>query len=655
MALPPGFLDELRTRLTLSDVVGRKVTWDRRKSNAGRGDHWAPCPFHQEKTASFHVDDRKGFYYCFGCQAKGDMITFVKEIENLSFIEAVERLAAEAGMEMPKERADPQAAERRDRLTRLIDVMEQAVAIYGLAFRSGAGQGARSYAERRGLAPETLRRFGIGYAPDSRRHQTDLFRERGVLEDAIAAGLVILPDDGGTPYDRFRDRLMFPIRDARGRCIAFGGRALSPNAQAKYLNSPETDLFHKGRTLYNIQHAREAAGKTGTLIVAEGYMDVVALVAAGFEEAVAPLGTAITEDQLALLWRIAPEPVVALDGDKAGLRAADRLVDLALPRLTPGHSLRFCLMPDGNDPDDLIRSGGVAAMRGALDDAIPLIEMLWRREVAQQPLDTPERRAAFDGRLRAAVGQIADQTVRAHYAADLWERRQALFRSAPAHGRPAPSGRPFASPPFGARSAQRGGWRTQRIEGSTEDTRATQLVRSARPEAVRIAEALILLVSLHNPQALGPLEAAIEDLPIQTPEFEPVLAGLLSALADEVDPVIRLSDFGIDAVALLSRVPQARTHPQARPGCEPDLVRAVLSEAIARHRAQLGLTVEFGGAGRDLAETEGDEWTWRKRQVTDECHDVNRDVLRNSGEERDDGPSPIAKMLESGATLRKKR
>ena len=323
MALPPGFLDDLRTRLVLSDVVGRKVIWDARKSNPAKGDFWSPCPFHQEKTPSFHVDDRKGFYYCFGCHQKGDMISFVKETDNVSFIEAVEILAREAGVDMPARTHDPRAAERKDRQTRLAEVMEQAVQLYGLAFRSASGQGVRDYVRGRGLTDETLKRFEIGFAPDNRTHQTQMFREKGVLDEAIGAGLVIVPDDGGAPYDRFRGRLMFPIRDPRGRCIAFGARAMDPNARAKYLNSPETDLFDKGRTLYNHGTGAGSGGQDGGLIVAEGYMDVIALAQAGSAMRLPRLGTAITEDQLALMWRIADEPVIALDGDKAGLRAAD--------------------------------------------------------------------------------------------------------------------------------------------------------------------------------------------------------------------------------------------------------------------------------------------------------------------------------------------
>ncbi len=293
MSLPPGFLDELRSRLSLAQVVGRKVVWDTRKSNQGKGDMWAPCPFHQEKTASFHVDDRQGFYYCFGCHAKGDAISFVRETENVGFMEAVEILAREAGMQMPAR--DPRAVEKADRHSQLVEVMEQAVQFFRLQLRMQAGAGARDYLAGRGLSDAALERWEIGLAPDGWQGLWDHLRAKGVAEDLIlGAGLARESQKGGKPYDVFRNRIMFPIRDARGRAIAFGGRALDPNDNAKYLNSPETALFDKGRVLFNMGPARLAAGKGATLIVAEGYMDVIALSEAGFGAAVAPLGTAVT-------------------------------------------------------------------------------------------------------------------------------------------------------------------------------------------------------------------------------------------------------------------------------------------------------------------------------------------------------------------------
>ncbi|MEL6477222.1 MAG: DNA primase [Pseudomonadota bacterium] len=614
MALPPGFLDDLRSRLTLSEVAGRKVIWDQRKSQPGKGDFWAPCPFHQEKTPSFHVDDRKGFYYCFGCHAKGDMITFVKDIENVSFIEAVEILAREAGVEMPAQTRDPKAAEKRDRQTRLLEVMEQAVQAYGLAFRAAQGQTARDYAAKRGLSAETLKRFEIGYAPDSRNFLAQGFREKGQVEEAVAAGLLIQPEGGGTPYDRFRGRLMFPIRDARGRCIAFGGRTLVGH-DAKYLNSPETDLFHKSRVLYHHGPASDAARNAGTVIVAEGYMDVVALAQAGFAHAVAPLGTAVTEEQLALLWRMAAEPVLALDGDKAGLRAADRVVDLALPLLQPGRSLRFCLMPEGQDPDDLIKAGGPEAMVERLSAALPLIDMLWRREAEAEPLDTPERRAALDQRLKAALGKIADPGVRNHYAAELRQRRAALFRAPEA---------PRGAPRPGPGQAVGRGWpgRGRAPMGPVATTKSSPLAKSGQGDPARIREAAILLLAAANPDHAAPLETRLEEMPLLTPDYLPLRDRLLTALIEPgQEEALR------EITATLARVPQARAHPMARPVADGAKLRDVLADAIDRHTARIGFETEFAEAGRDLSEDAGEDATWRMRQAGQQMQMVDQRAL----------------------------
>lgn len=433
MSLPPGFLEELRTRVSLAAIVGRKVTWERGKTNAGKGDYWAPCPFHQEKTASFHVKDREGFYYCFGCQAKGDAITFLREAEGMGFMEAVEVLAGQAGMTMPAR--DPAAAARAEARKGLTEVLEACVAHYRLMLRGGQAEGARDYLRGRGLGGGAAQRFELGYAPDARRGLAEAMATRGIPEDdLVRAGMLIRPDDGGKPYDRFRGRIMFPIRDAQGRCISFGGRALSPEARAKYLNGPETELFDKGRSLYHHGPAREAAGKAGRLIVAEGYMDVIALARAGFAESVAPLGTAVTEAQLDLLWRMADEPIVALDGDAAGLRAARRLADLALPKIGPGRSLRFALLPEGRDPDDLLREGGPEAMEAVLREALPLVEMLWRSAIEGKALDSPERRAGLDADLREMLRRIPDTGLRRHYGEAFAERRAALFHPGRAAG-----------------------------------------------------------------------------------------------------------------------------------------------------------------------------------------------------------------------------
>ena len=400
------------------------------------------------------MDEAKGYYYCFGCHAKGDAVTFLRETENLGFMEAVERLTAEAGMALPE--ADPAAAARATVAKGLVEAMEAAVQFYRLQLGTARAADARAYLDRRGLAAETRDRFEIGYAPDGRTALLDSLTDKGFARaQLVEAGLVGLRDDGSA-YDRFRGRIMFPIRDARGRAIAFGARALAQDQEPKYLNSPETPLFDKGRSLYNAGPARSAAAKAGTVVVCEGYMDVIALAEAGIEHAVAPLGTAITETQLQLLWKLAPEPVVALDGDKAGQAAAQRLIDLALPLVEPGRALRFALMPAGQDPDDVIRAGGAKAMEALLAKSLPMIELIWRRETDGAVLDSPERRAGLDARLKAHLARIGNEGLRAHYEAEIRARRAELFAPAP---RAADAGRPR---PGARRKARRRAWRRAR-------------------------------------------------------------------------------------------------------------------------------------------------------------------------------------------------
>ena len=414
MSLPPGFLEELRARISVSQVVGRKVSWDMKKSNQSKGDMWAPCPFHQEKTASFHVDDQKGFYYCFGCHAKGDAISFVKETENVNFIEAVEILAKEAGLQMPQQ--DPLAKEKSSYRDELFKIMELSVRFYQRSLSSAKGERAREYIKSRQLTSKIIDDFELGFAANNRTDLFDYLSDKNIPEQHIIdTGMCLRPDDGGTVYDRFRDRIMYPIRDSRGRCIAFGGRAMSKNARAKYLNSPETKLFDKGRSLYNFSTARAALNSQSSLIVAEGYMDVIALSQANFKASVAPLGTAITKDQLTLIWRISPEPVIALDGDRAGIGAAYRLVDVALPLIETGKTIKFALMPEGYDPDDLIKERGRDAMQNFVDQSISLADLLWRRETDGFSFNNPEARADLDKRLDLALSNIRDRQLKYHY------------------------------------------------------------------------------------------------------------------------------------------------------------------------------------------------------------------------------------------------
>lgn len=441
MALPDGFLDELKTRIRPSDLIGRTVALKRQgREFAGLS------PFKKERTPSFFVNDEKGFYHCFASQEHGDVITWLQKTQGLSFMEAVEALAAEAGMDVPK--SEPVSEEVQARRKSALEWIEAAQAWFVRQLQTPAGEEARAYLERRGLTAKDMETFGLGFAPDRRRGLVDALTQKGAeVADLEEAGLVIVPDDGGAAYDRFRGRVMFPIEDARGRLVAFGGRALSKDVRAKYLNSPETSLFHKGSLLYRYPQARAHANdpkvKARGLIVAEGYMDVIAFARAGLGHAVAPLGTALTENQLKLLWRAGAEPVICLDGDSAGTRAAATAAERALPLLEPGKTLRFVFLPEGADPDDLLREKGAEALKDAVSGAKPLIDVLWERELAVEALDDPDRRAGFRKRLRALAAKISDPDVKAEYRAEFDLRIEQLFaRARPAARRAGGAWRP---------------------------------------------------------------------------------------------------------------------------------------------------------------------------------------------------------------------
>ena len=436
MAFPSHILDDLRDRVPLSDLVGRRVKLIKR----GR-EFTGLCPFHNEKTPSFTISDDKGFYHCFGCGAHGSVFDFLMRTEGLGFVEAVEKIADLAGVKLPAQSAEDR--EQTEQRMGLLNLTELVTGWFESQLGGQGGKRARDYLASRGLDDGMIKNFRLGFAPQNRTALKEAMLARSVNEEAlIEAGLLIKPEDGGATYDRFRNRIIFPIADRRDRVIAFGGRALG-DGKPKYINSPDTPLFHKGRTLFGLAHARKAARAEASVVVVEGYMDVIALAAVGLDHAVAPLGTAITEDQIRELWRLAPEPVLCLDGDEAGLRAAVSAADRALPLLKPGYSLRFALLPAGEDPDSVVRHGGAAALKPLLDDALPLADVLWRNAVNRKTLDTPERRAALERTLHELVGRIGDATVRGYYRDYVNQRLGDMFgdRRTPAVPRSGTPGR----------------------------------------------------------------------------------------------------------------------------------------------------------------------------------------------------------------------
>lgn len=533
MSLSTEFLDEIRARVSLSGVVGRKVKLVKR----GR-EHSGLCPFHNEKTPSFTVSEDKGFFHCFGCGAHGDVIGFVMRTEGLSFPEAAEKLANEAGLQMPVSTPmDREAAQRR---ADLYEVLDAATGWFQEQLHASGGAEARSYLERRGLSPETAAIFRLGLAPDSRGALRKAMNARGYDDDQLVdAGLMKRPDpeEGGRRRsqelrDYFFNRITFPITDRRGRVVAFGGRALG-DSKAKYLNSPETTLFHKGRVLYNMARARQAAHDTGEVIVVEGYMDVIALAQAGFPAAVAPLGTAVTEEQIEELWRMAPRPTMCLDGDAAGQRAGFRAASRALPILKPGCSLGFAVLPSNEDPDSLVNSRGATAFREVLDNAQPLAEVVWRMTLGDRPMTSPEDRAAFRVELRKTVAQIADPDLKAEYGREMDQRVQQAFGGhiqrgggkAGQHGGGGQFGRAGARQRFGDR---RSGWRTQAA--------APRIGALQSPDFLRRRQDQVLLATLVNhPAVLLDYAEDLAVLKLQSQDLDRFRQALLDLVAREPD------------------------------------------------------------------------------------------------------------------------
>ena len=564
MRFSDSFLDEIRDRVPISSVVGTRVSWDRRKTNAPRGDYWACCPFHGEKSPSFHCEDKKGRYHCFGCGVSGDHFRFLTELDGMSFPEAVERIAEMASVPMPAR--DPEAEKRDQQRASLTDVMELATTFFQEQLQSAAGAKARAYLRDRGLSSATQQSFRLGYASDSRNALKEFLAAKGITKAQMeTCGLVIHGDDIAVSFDRFRDRVMFPIPDSRGRIIAFGGRALTSDALAKYLNSPETELFHKGNVLYNYVRARKALQKDGTVIAVEGYMDVIALAQAGFENVVAPLGTALTENQLELIWRMAGEPVLCFDGDQAGLKAAWRAADMALPLIQPGRTLRFALLPEGKDPDDLVRADGPDAFRAVLAEARPLADLLWMRETSGGVFDTPERRADLEKTLRELTSRIRDESVRYHYQQEMRDRVHAFFG--------AQRGRPFDKQRTGpgerdkrnngAQGGQwaRGGAAAGRLAVSESLARSAMVKRAGSVMPLR--EAAIVVALVNHPQLVDENFDEIESLDLGHSELKALHLALIDAHAhgqagDRVTTVEAIRNAGLGdawerAVGLIRR------------------------------------------------------------------------------------------------------
>lgn len=629
MRFTPQFLDELKARLLVSEVVGRRV----KLKKAGR--EWKGLsPFQQEKTPSFFVNDEKQAWFDFSSGKNGSIFDFIMQTDGVDFPEAVERLAAMAGLPLPA--ATPDAARQEQRRRSLYDVMELAALYFADNLASRAGARARGYLADRGILPSTQVKFRLGYASPDRFALKEHLGKLGVsVESMVEAGLLSAGDDIPVPFDKFRDRVMFPITDIRGRVIAFGGRALEKDVAAKYLNSPETPLFHKGDNLYNLATARKAAHDGASVVVVEGYVDVIAMVTSGFAATVAPLGTALTENQLALLWKMADEPILCFDGDRAGQKAAYRAADLALPHLKPGKSLRFALLPEGQDPDDLARAGGRLAIEEVIGVARPLADLLWSREAEGGSFGTPERRAALEARINELAGGIRDEVVRRYYRQDWAERLRAAFapvggfgggyrgggnfrggadsgrRFPPRGGFPQGGGRfapqtrqaGLSSPPLG-----RGPYQV-----ASPDLASSPIMRGQR-SALSRREALILQSLLNHPWLLHDHLEEVAALEFAHPEAHRLRAAIIAAFAADHhhgdDPAGQSEKLRADLAKAglseqLQRLERAITTQAvwgAGPEAAPEDVLSTWQQLVALHRQSHSLLRELKDAELALGE-----------------------------------------------------
>ena len=631
MPFDPSFLDEIRARLPVSQVVARKVQLKR----AGR-EFKGLSPFKDEKTPSFTVNDQKGFYHCFASGEHGDIFKFVMQTEGLSFPEAVERLAGEAGVPMPvRQPPTPEMERRRSERERLHDLLTHASNWYQAQLTSGAGREARSYLDGRGLTHGTIKRFQIGFAPNDRNALKQELARCGFTDREMAlSGMAVHGEDIAVPYDRFRGRIMFPIHDLKGRVIAFGGRALDPNVPAKYLNSPETPLFHKGAILYNAAGARQAIYDRGEAIVVEGYMDVVALAQAGFGNAVAPLGTALTELQIKLLWRMAEEPLLCFDGDAAGMRAAFRAIDTVIPHLTPGRSLRFAFLPDGMDPDDLVRAEGPDAFRRVLAQARPLADVLWEREWADGNWHTPERRAALEKQIHQIVARIADQSVRSHYQRAMRDKLFQAWRASQAgnimnrSGYPGTNWRhghgtnPATGHSHNTRLSARRGQANRYMAPDTRDSGAQPSASTALKKSRLVAgggadlpprEVALIRTLLNHPWLIDDQCEEIAALEFASHSLSQLRDGILSVHASN-NPLDRqtlhtqLSMLGLSRIA--ERTARALTHKSdrfAEPDAERTLVETGWRHAVTLHARQSSLKQALDAARRAWDEDGSEE------------------------------------------------
>lgn len=608
MNFSKSFLDDLRNRTSLSDLIGGKVSWDQKKSRSGQGDFWAPCPFHEEKTASFHVDGQKGFYYCFGCHAKGDCFAFLKDYENLSFLESVSFLSQKLGIPLPRNNSNTEIFDKKN--FELLEIMQVASEFYIRELKTSNAIECVKYIESRDIKRGTIDHFEIGFASNGVRSIYSYLLEKGFSpKHILESGLCIEPEKGKEPFDRFRNRIMFPIKDQKGQTIAFGGRSLDPTARAKYLNSPETSLFSKGQIVYNFSNAKPQGKIKKPLIVVEGYMDVISLFQAGFNNVVAPLGTAITEAQLRLMWRLHFEPIIILDGDKAGRTASSKLMSLALPFIEPERSLRFGILPFGQDPDDYLKSEGSAALEIIIERALPIINMLWNDQTKDLVFDSPERRAALELNLRNEIGKIKNSHLRTHFQHAISKMQKSFFSNLTSND--------LESRNSGQKKLS---FNQRKINAKASDAAKNSLLGQASSNLdveLRLKEGAILLGAINHPIIAFQLENEISRVKFKFADLEEIRNIILEelplaeamtkdAFQENISRKIKSN-----VLEMLEKIPHLKVHASLSSVASASNAKKAIEDAITRHNSLNDFKKEIRIAESEILNSTTEELTSR--------------------------------------------
>ncbi|MEE2774488.1 MAG: DNA primase [Pseudomonadota bacterium] len=652
MTFSKSFIDSLRSDISLADIIGSRVAWDSTKTQAHKGDFWAPCPFHEEKTASFHVDANKGFYYCFGCQAKGDCFTFLRDFENLSFSEAVHVIAQKLGVPIPAQTEDVRKREKS--METSLQVIKLASKFYRSNLQKPEAIAAKTYLQNRGISEKAIAKFEIGYALSTKNSLTNFMTTKGItLDQLVVAGLCSTSDSTGEPFDRFRNRIVFPIHDSRGRTIAFGGRSMNPKANAKYLNSPETSLFSKGKVLYNYFNAKSYSSSESPLIVVEGYIDVIALWQAGYQRAVAPLGTAITAEQLFMLWNASTEPVIALDGDTAGKNATKKLIGLALRHLEPEKSLRFAVLPAGQDPDDLIKSKNFTLLEALIENAYPLIDVLWNLKTENRIFDSPERKAALDASMRDEIRLIKNAHLRSYFLSRLAELQKSFFSVEKAKKL---SGRKFFSRSLSSEYADQAVHPLQETKNSVLGKSSGELHLEVRQK-----EGAILMCALNHPNLAIEFEYELSRIEFVFNDLAAIRDAMLAELTSTDENfetlVEKLNErLKMDVRLLLGKIPHLDIHPDLNRTASIARAKRILQETILSHETLIGFNRELRVLESEILKSEAGDLSSRIQKLRSRFTSSSKKTYFQVGSEDDDKESikVINSMIEDEIWIKKK-